>query len=412
MVNKINERVLIVGGGQAGARTALALRDHGWQGDILIAGDETEYPYERPPLSKSVLMGQEDPADATVLSNADCISNGIELMRGEAVAALDLDRNRVRMSSGAQLGFSHLVIATGSRARKMSLPEAQLDGVFTLRTARDAMAVRSRLQPGVRVAIVGGGFIGLEVAASACEMGCSVTVIEVHHHLLGRVVTPTIAAVVERLHLAKGIDVRTNARIEAIEGLDSVRRLRLADGSAIEADMVIVGVGALANDGLAIAAGMPCCDGILVDEGARTSADGVFAVGDVARHVSLWGARGVRLESWENAELQSAAAARSIMGHSSVPGAAPWFWTDQFGGNLQMLGYPNPLHEVVVRGSLDDDSWCVFMLDCERIAAAYLWNAGRERSGVARFMNAGAPVSAEQLADRERPLRNLLKVPS
>jgi len=412
MAAECRQRVLIVGAGQAGARTALALREHGWQDAILIAGDEAEYPYERPPLSKSVLVGAADPADATVLSGADCAAHGIELIRGDAVAALDLVRRQAHMSSGSHMDFSHLVIATGSRARGLSLPGAQLDGVFMLRTARDAMAVRARLKQGVRVAIVGGGFIGLEVAASASQVGCRVTVIEVHRHLLARVVTPTIAAAVKRLHRAHGVDVRTNTRIEAIEGVDAVRRLRLADGSAIEADLVIVGVGALANDGLAIAAGMPCGDGILVDEGARTRVDGVYAVGDVARHQSLWGARGVRLESWENAELQSVAAVRSIMGKPESPRGAPWFWTDQFGGNLQMLGFPDPLHEVVMRGSLDEDSWCVFMLDGGRIAAAYLWNAGRERRGIVQLMDAGHPVSASLLADRERPLRDLLKVNS
>lgn len=406
------ERVLIVGAGQAGARTALALRDQGWQGEILIAGDEPEYPYERPPLSKGVLTGTAQPADATVLSEAACTGHGIELLRGEAVASLDLVGRKVRMADGKRFEWSHLVIATGSRARELSVPGAQLDGVLTLRTAHDALAVRARLQPGARVVLIGGGFVGLEVAASAAEVGCVVAVIEAHRHLLGRVVTPTIAAAVERLHRARNVDVRTNTRVEAIEGVDSVRRLRLADGSAIEADLIIVGIGALANDGLAIGAGIPCADGVIVDEGARTRVPGVFGVGDVARHNLLWGARGVRLESWENAELQSVAAARAITGQETAERGAPWFWTDQFGGNLQMLGLPDPGHQVVVRGSLDADSWCAFMLDGERIAAACLWNAGRERRHITQLMNTGRCVSAALLADHERPLRDLLKVTS
>lgn len=405
-----NERVLIVGAGQAGARTALALRDQGWQGAITLVGDESEYPYERPPLSKEVLTGKARAADAMVLSEADCTRHAIDLLRGESVTSLDLRGRQVRMAGGSRMDWSHLVIATGSRARELNLPGAQLDGVFVLRSARDAQSVRARLKPDTQVVLIGGGFIGLEVASSARTVGCKVTVIEAHHHLLGRMVTPGIAAAVERLHRDHGVDVRTNTRIDAIEGVDAVRRLRLADGSAIEADLVIVGIGALANDGLAIGAGLHCNDGVLVDPGGSTNAPAVYAVGDVARHQSLWGSRSVRLESWENAELQSSAAARSITGKDTVARGAPWFWTDQFGSNLQVLGFPDPRHTVVLRGSLEADSWCAFMLDGDRIAAACLWNAGRERRGIAQLMNAGIHVPGEMLADSKRPLRDLLKV--
>jgi len=406
----MSERVLIVGAGQAGARTALALRDQGWQGGITLVGDEPEYPYERPPLSKDVLTGKAIAADATVLSGADCTHHAIELLRGETVASLDLARRQIRMADGGRLDWSHLLIATGSRPRELNLPGSKLDGVYTLRTARDAQSVRERLTPGVQLVLIGGGFIGLEVASSACSLGCKVTVIEAHHHLLGRMVTPEIANAIERLHREHGVDVLTNTRIDAIEGVEAVRRLRLADGSAIEADLVIVGIGALANDGLAIGAGLDCGDGVLVDSGARTSAPGVYAIGDVARHHTLWGKHGIRLESWENAELQSSAVARCITGREPDARAAPWFWTDQYDGNLQVLGYPDPRHAVVLRGSLEAESWCAFMLDGDRIAAACLWNAGRERRGIAQLMNTGHPVPRDMLADRERPLRELLKV--
>lgn len=403
------ERVVIVGAGQAGARTALALREQGWQGDITLAGDEAEHPYERPPLSKAVLTGTARPGDATILSQADCSEHAIELLRGDSVVGFDPAAHHVRLASGPRLAYDHLVLATGSRARQLSLPGAHLPGVFTLRTARDALALRAQLLPGASVALVGGGFVGLEVAASAASVGCRVTVVEAYRHVLGRVVTPTIAQAVERLHRAHGVDVRTNTRIEAIEGVDGVRRLLLADGSSIEADVVVVGIGALANDGLAISAGMACGDGIFVDEAARTRMPRVYAVGDVARHDSLWGARSVRLESWENAELQAVTAARSIVDKPAARRGAPWFWTDQFDSNLQILGFPGPRHEVIVRGSLEADSWCAFMVDGERIAAACLWNAGRERRNVAQLMEAGRTVSPAALADRSVSLRELSK---
>jgi len=403
------ERVLIVGAGQAGARTALALRDEGWQGEILLVGDEPEYPYERPPLSKDVLTGKATPTQAAILTEDLCRQHGITLMRNETVSGLDLAARRARLGSGSSHRWDHLVIATGSRARDLPIPGANLGGVHTLRTAADALAVRSCLRPGASVVLVGGGFIGLEVAASAAQVGCRVTVVETATQLLGRMVTLTIAAEVEKLHRTHGVNVRTGTRTEAIEGVERVRRLRLADGTAIAADLVVVGIGALANDGLAIGAGMACADGILVDASARTSIDNVYAVGDVARHKTLWGTHRVRLESWENAELQAATAARTIVGKSVEPRGAPWFWTDQFDVNLQILGFPSPRHEVVLRGSLNAPSWCAFMLHEGRVAAACLWNAGRERRAIAQMMGGADSVSGAALADTARPLRELLK---
>ncbi|MBL0419197.1 FAD-dependent oxidoreductase [Ramlibacter sp. AW1] len=403
------QRVLIVGAGQAGARTALSLRQHGWQGEILLVGAESEYPYERPPLSKEVLTGKAEPDRATILGEPACAEQDIQLIRGEAVTALDLPARLARLGGGGTLPWDRLVIATGSRARELPLPGAHLGGVVTLRTAADALALREQLKPGASVVLVGGGFIGLEVAASATQAGCRVTVLETARHLLSRVVTSTIAEAVETMHRSHGVDVRTGARVEALEGVDSVCRVRLSDGSAIEADVVVVGIGALANDGLAIAAGMPCADGILVDESARTPAEHVYAVGDVARHELLWGAQRMRLESWENAELQAVTAARAITGQPQDARKAPWFWTDQFDNNLQILGYPHPTQQVVLRGSLDARSWCAFMLQDDRIAAACLWNAGRERRPISRLLDLGRALPASLLADTNRPLQELLK---
>jgi 3-phenylpropionate/trans-cinnamate dioxygenase ferredoxin reductase subunit len=404
-----SERVLIVGAGQAGARTALALREEGWQGEIVLAGDEPEYPYERPPLSKGVLKGQAGPAQSAILSEALCAEQAITLLRSEPVQALDLAGRRAHLASGSKLAWDHLVIATGSRARELPIPGAHLRGVCTLRTAADALAVRAHLRPGAAVVLVGGGFIGLEVAASAAQMGCRVTVLETADQLLSRVVTGPIATEVEKMHCAHGVDVRTGTRIEVIEGVETVRRVRLADGTAIEAELVVVGIGALANDGLAICAGMACADGILVDAGARTRVDKVYAVGDVARHENLWGASRVRLESWENAELQAAAAARSIVGKPPAPRRAPWFWTDQFDVNLQILGFPSARHEVIIRGSTESPSWCAFMLHEGHVAAACLWNAGRERRAVTQLMDGAQTIPSAALADTARPLREHLK---
>jgi 3-phenylpropionate/trans-cinnamate dioxygenase ferredoxin reductase subunit len=403
------ECVLIVGAGQAGARTALALRQEGWQGEIVLAGDEPGYPYERPPLSKDVLLGKAAPERATILGEERCARDQITLLREDPVSALDLHHRRARLGSGAELAWDHLVVATGSRPRDLPIPGAQLPGVHTLRTAADAVALRGHLRAGAAVVLIGGGFIGLEVAASAAQLGCRVTVVETAGQILSRVVSRVIATEVEKLHRARGVDIRTGVRIESLEGVDQVRRLRLSDGTAIDADVVVVGIGALANDGLAICAGLDCADGIRVDPAARTQAPGVYAVGDVARHEQLWGARSVRLESWENAELQAATAARSIVGRPPAPRGAPWFWTDQFDTNLQILGFPHPEHQIVFRGNVDAPSWCAFMLQGGRLVGACLWNAGRERRAVSQLMHADREVLPAALADTARPLNELAK---
>ncbi len=408
----MKERVLIVGAGHAGARCAIALRHKGWQGEVVLVGEEADCPYERPPLSKAVLQQGADPADATILSLASAGELDIRLLRGQAVVGIDPARSEVQLAS-THLGmaYTHLVLATGSRPRMLPVPGTELSGVHMLRTAQDARHIAPALQPGAAVVLIGGGFIGLEVAASATLRSCRVVVLETAPQLLGRVVSPAIADAVAALHRARGVDVRLGVRIEALEGVQAVRRVRLADGESIAADLVILGVGALANDGLPTSAGMACADGVLVNARAQTTVPQVLAIGDLARHQHLWGARNVRLESWENAELQAQAAACSIVG--AEPDArdmrgAPWFWTDQYDMNLQMLGYPRASDDIVMRGSFDSPSWCAFMMAGGRIIGACLANAGRERRVISQLMNSHQSVGRAQLADTQRPLKSLL----
>jgi 3-phenylpropionate/trans-cinnamate dioxygenase ferredoxin reductase subunit len=405
----MKERVLVVGAGHAGARCAIAVREQGWQGEVVLVGEELDCPYERPPLSKAVLEHGADPADATILSLARASELGIRMLRGEIVIGIDPGRHEVRLSS-AHLGFhyTHLVLATGSRPRKLPVPGTDLAGVHTLRTAADARILAPALQPGTSVVLIGGGFIGLEVAASARQRGCRVTVLETAPQLLARVLNPAIAGSMAALHRARGVDVRLGVRILALEGLQTVRRVRLADGATIDADLVIVGVGALANDGLPTSAGMDCADGVMVDNRARTTAPRVLAIGDLARHQSLWGARNVRLESWENAELQARTAARSIVGLEPEARGVPWFWTDQFDVNLQILGFPRVSDDIVMRGRFDSPSWCAFMMDEGRITGACLANAGRERRVITQLMSGRQAVGRAELADTQRPLKSLL----
>ncbi|MCF8480977.1 MAG: FAD-dependent oxidoreductase [Rhodospirillum sp.] len=405
----MRERIVIIGAGQAGARTALAARNEGWQGEIVLIGEEAEAPYERPPLSKQVLADGVDPVVATILSEDQCVAQGIELWRSRSVTVVDPRGRQVLIADGESLDYDHLVIATGTRPRRLPTPGwDHLSGIYTLRTAADARALAPRLVAGTSVVMVGGGFIGLEVAASAVKRGCKVTVLEAGPQVMGRMVDADIAEVITDLHRARGVNIRLGTRVEAFEGLGSVRRVRLSNGSAVDADVVVVGVGALPNDGLAINSGLTCAGGVMVDSASRTSDPRIFAVGDVARHRSLCNLEGVRLESWENAELQAVAAAQAILGKPVDPRGVPWFWTDQFDLNLQILGFRGLGDQTVIRGDTKGASWCAFSVRDGLIVGACMVNAGRERRAVKKLMDERVPVELRDLADAKRPLRSLM----
>lgn len=403
--------IVIVGAGQAAARAAQALRQEGWQDRIVLVGDEPVPPYERPPLSKEVLAEGADPLKATIFAEPHYAAHGIELRLGTRAVRLDLAAPAVELAGGETLPFERLILATGSRPRLLPGTGPQPAGLYCLRTAEHARALAGALRPGASVVMIGGGFIGLEVAASATKLGCRATVIEARPQLMDRVVDPGVAAAYAAHHRGHGIDILLDASVAGIEGGTAVERVRLKDGRTIAADVVVLGIGARANDDLAATAGIACADGVLVDAAARSSDPRVLAVGDAARHRELGEQRLIRLESWENAELQGRAAAGTILGKPAQPAAPPWFWTDQFGWNLQIVGLRPPDAVVVQRGRFDDPSWCRFYLQNGRLAAACLLNSGRERRTVRELIATARPVSAEKLADTGRPLRTLLAEP-
>jgi 3-phenylpropionate/trans-cinnamate dioxygenase ferredoxin reductase component len=403
----MQERVVIIGGGQAGARAAAWLRKEGWQGAISLIGDEPELPYERPPLSKSVLSEGADPLRALVLPEQFYAEAEIDLQVGMTATAIDPADRKVKFG-GSALAFDHLVLATGGRARRLHCPGADLDGVLTLRSAADARNLASRLTAAASVVVIGGGFIGLEVAASARRLGCDCTVLQCSSQLLGRLLDPATAGIVAAAHRSHGIDVRLGVEVASIEGENRVQAVLLTDGSRIEADIVVVGIGAVANDELARASAVPCSGGVLTDFAGRTRASRVYAVGDVARQDMQWGANGVRMESWENAEIQPKNAARSILDRSVAAPGAPWFWTDQFDLNLQILGWPRAGKLFIERGRPEQHAGCIFAFANNRIVGAVLFNAGRERRIVRQLMECDLEIDARHLADESRPLKSLL----
>lgn len=404
-------RMVIVGAGECGARAAFALREHGHAGPITLVGAERHLPYERPPLSKDGMIsgdgGMKLIADAGRFADA-----GIELLLGSEVRSLDRAARTVSLGDGTTLGYDALLLATGARPRRLAMAEGSSRCVY-LRVHEDAQAIAARLSPGARIAIVGGGFIGLELAAAARQRGCAVSVIEAMPRLLQRAVPAEIASVVEALHRLHGVAIRCGASIAAIEdGADHVR-LTLDDGAEIDADCCIVGIGAIPNAELAQAAGLTVENGIRVDERLRTDDPAIFAAGDCCSFpLAVYGGRRVRLEAWRNAQEQGALAARNMLGADEAHAAVPWFWSDQYDHTLQIAGLGDEGSQTV-RRDLGDGAFILFHMagDGRLVAAGGIGpgNAVARDIRLAEMLierRAAPPI--EKLAAADTKLKSLL----
>jgi 3-phenylpropionate/trans-cinnamate dioxygenase ferredoxin reductase component len=334
--------VVVVGAGQAAAQLALSLRAGGFRDRIRIIGAERFAPYQRPPLSKKFLTERRPPETLLLRPETLWRDQGVELLLGTTVTALDLERRTLSTldprGHAATLSYGTLVLATGTRARELNAPGAGLAGVFSLRSIDDVHRLRPALDAAGRIVIVGGGYIGLEVAAIMRQEGRGVLVLEAEDRLLKRVTGTDISAFFETLHRERGVDIRFGARLAAVAGEGAVSGVRLADGTLIAADAVLLAIGAQANDDLGRDAGLACRDGILVDTLARTSAPGVYAIGDCTRFPSGRFGRQIRLESVQNAIDQAKTAAGAILGTPRPYDPVPWFWSDQYEIKLQMAG--------------------------------------------------------------------------
>lgn len=357
--------MVIVGAGEAGAHAATALREEGWDGPVTLIGVEVHPPYERPPLSKAALLAEEEPTPTTVLDHDRAAALGIELVLGTEVTAIDRAARAVALADSRTVPYSRLLLATGARPRRLALPGHEQ--VLYLRRFDDALALRPLLRPGARLAIIGGGFIGLELAAAAAARGCAVTLVEAQPRILMRGVPAEIAAVIADRHRAAGIDLRTGIGIDRIEPNAVV----LADGSRIAADAVIAGIGAVPETALAEAAGLPVDNGIAVDATLATADPAIFAAGDCAACAHpLYAGRRIRLEAWRNAQDQGALAARNMLGRGEAIAAVPWFWSDQYELTLQIAGLADEGRATVVR-DLGDGAQLLFHLAADgRLIAA------------------------------------------
>lgn len=403
-------RILIVGAGQAGGRAAEALRAAGHAGAITLVGDEPEPPYERPPLSKGVLAGEEAAESTWLHPREYWRGKDIELLTGVRAQAIAPASRSVLLDSGARLEYEHLLLATGSRVRPLPGADDTLEGVHYLRTIADSRRLAAELQPGRRMVVIGGGFIGLEVASTAVKRGLSVCVLERQPALLERALPADIAAVVERLHRAHGVDMRLGAAVSALQPAAGSRRVSavaLADGTQIPADVVVIGIGIIPNTELAEMAGAASADGIVTDEFGRTTVERIWAAGDVTSHYNPLLGRRVRLESWQNAQNQAIAVAKNIAGTPAPYAEVPWFWSDQHGVNIQVAGLPEPGARTVWRGDPASGRAVAFSLAGERIACATAFNAGGEIRMARRLIESRTPVAAAALADARTKLKDL-----
>jgi 3-phenylpropionate/trans-cinnamate dioxygenase ferredoxin reductase subunit len=400
---------VIVGAGLAGAKAAEALRDEGFDGRIVLLGDELEQPYERPPLSKNYLRGDSPREKAHVHPDGFYSDHGIELRTGTTVERIDTDRRSIVIADGDQLRYDRLLLATGAEPRRLPVPGAELDGVHYLRELKDADLLAARLNGGGRLVVIGGGWIGAEVAASARQKGLEVTIVERGEVPLERVLGREVGGVYAGIHRDHGVELVTAASLERFEGDGAVEQVRLADGRGLDCDFVVVGVGVAPRTGLAEQAGIEVDDGILVSERLETSVGGVFAVGDVANGQHPFFGRRLRVEHWANALNQPAAAARAMLGKQGRYERLPYFFSDQYEVGMEYLGYADRWDEIVFRGDPDGREFIAFWLVDHRVVAGMNVNVWDVTDPIQELIRSRRPVTPEQLRDTEAPLEDLTK---
>lgn len=404
-----DQTFVILGAGHAGGRAAQAMRQHGFEGRIVLVGEEPHVPYERPPLSKDLITSDAG-LEKVQLHDADWYAeNRIELILNNPATSLDTQAKSVGLLHGDSISYDKLMFATGARVRRLPIKGAELDNVFYLRTIDDSNAIKAQLGEGAKVTVIGGGFIGLEMAGSAVKLGATVTVLEAADCLMGRSLAPDVADWFAKMHRDRGVDLRLGASIAALEGDTAVSGVRLADDSIIPADLVVIGIGIVPNVEVAETAGLDVDNGIVVDDHGRTSHPDIYAVGDVANQPNAFTGRRMRLESYQNAQDQAAAVARNMCGADEAYEDSLWVWSDQHDVNLQTTGAPEAWDELVWRGDPDDGGATVFYLAAGKVVAVNTINNGRDMRPCQRLMKSGKAFDAAALSDMSVKLLKLAK---
>jgi 3-phenylpropionate/trans-cinnamate dioxygenase ferredoxin reductase component len=359
-------QVVIAGAGQAAVQAVETLRRRGYEGRIVLIGDESHEPYQRPPLSKAFLGGALETERLWLRPSRFYADHHVELHLSRRVARLDRDRGRVELDDGTAVPYEALLLATGGSARDAAVPGTGLEGVYTLRTLADAQRIRQELRAGLRLVVVGGGYIGLEVAATSCKLGLEVTVLEMAERLMSRVVSVPVSDFFEAEHARHGVQVRCGARVRALAaarpGSMRVGSVLCEDGTVFPADLVLIAIGIAPEEAMAAAGGLTCANGIVVDEHCRTTDARIYAAGDCTNHPSLHYGRRVRLESVDNAFEQGASAALNLLGIPTAHDKVPWFWSDQFDLKLVIVGLSHDHDAAVLRGDPESRSFSLCYL--------------------------------------------------
>ena len=397
--------MVIVGAGQGAGQAAASFRQDGYEGNIIILGDEAFPPYQRPPLSKQYLSG-ELPLERVFVRPAKFYEErNIDLRTNTRVESINTAAKTVTTANGEAIAYEKLLLATGSRPRKLTIPGSDLPGIFYMRTIADVDAIAAAMKTAKKVVIVGGGYIGLEVASVAVTSGLDVTVLEMEQRILQRVTTPFMSDYYHQLHTSRGLKILTSTAVSGFSGTDQVAQV-LCGAMAIDADLVIVGIGIIANTEIASAAGIACDNGITVDDHCRTSVPDVYAIGDCTNHPNPILGRRLRLESVPNALEQARVAVANMCGQDKVYATVPWFWSDQYELKLQMVGFSADGDSQVVRGDVANNTFAVFYLKAGAVVAVDAVNSPREFMVCKQLY--GKQVDVARLADPATDLKSLV----
>ena len=402
------KHLIIIGGGQAAAQAVQTLRQNSFGGRITLVGEEHHVPYQRPPLSKKYLAGELETKRLYLRPARFYADRDVTLDLGSRAERLEPSARRVILGDGRALDYDGLMLATGSRVRRLDVPGSGLAGIHYLRTIADADTIRAELKPGKKLVTVGAGYIGLEIASIAATLGVDVTVLEAVDRVLARVVCPEVSQFYLDYHIKAGVEIHCNTGVAAFHGQRGVDAVETTAGRRFSCDLVVVGIGILPEVGLAEESGLTCDNGIHVDDHARTEDPNIVAAGDCTNHPSLFAGRRIRLESVHNAVEQAKTAAMSLIGESQPYAQVPWFWSDQFDLKLQIAGLSEDHDQVIVRGNPDDNRFSACYLRTGKLVALNAVNSPRDFIFGRKLIAAEAVVQPEQLADSATSLGDLV----
>ena len=400
--------IVVIGSGQAAIQTVMSLKRNEFTGSIKVIGEEDHLPYQRPPLSKDFLLEEYKPERVSLKKKEFYEENGVDLILGKRAESIDTILKEITLSDENRIRYDQLIIATGSRVRKLNVPGSDKKGIYYLRDLDDANALKQRLKKNKKMVIVGAGYIGLEVASVAASLGVEVTVIEMANRVMNRTVDPIISSYYQKLHESNGVKIHLDNGLKAFEGGDSVNAVLCSDGLMLEADLVVIGAGVLPNQEIAIEAGLECNNGIMVNEFGETSTAHVYACGDCTNHPNKGLNTRLRLESVHNAMEQSKTVANTIMGNKEPYDQVPWFWSDQYDHKLQLVGISGDHDEVVMRGLESEQKFLLFYLKNSELIAVNAINSSKEFLICRKLVANKVKISSDVIKDQSVNLNDLL----